>query len=112
MQVNRVDDDSKDYGYIIDYKDLFESLQKSISDYTSEAFDAYDEDDVKGLLKDRFIESKERLETALEAIRAICEPVFPKDEPNFIRFFCSIKYHPARFVPIVYNLKMFAIVIK
>tara|TARA_R110000751_G_scaffold84717_5_gene169335 strand:- start:7324 stop:10350 length:3027 start_codon:yes stop_codon:yes gene_type:complete len=88
-RVNRVDDDSKDYGYIIDYKDLFESLQKSISDYTSEAFDAYDEDDVKGLLKDRFIESKERLETALEAIRAICEPVFPKDEPNFIRFFCG-----------------------
>ncbi|WP_290567995.1 type I restriction endonuclease subunit R [Leeuwenhoekiella sp. UBA6783] len=88
-RVNRVDTDDKDYGYIIDYKDLFESVEKSIQDYTSGAFDKYDQDDVNGLLKDRFTESKERLETALETVRAICEPVYPKDEPTFIRFFCG-----------------------
>lgn len=88
-RVNRVDDESKEYGYIIDYQDLFKSLQKSISDYTSEVFDDYDKDDVKGLLKDRYEESKERLETTLEAVRAMCEPVFPKDEPAFIKFFCG-----------------------
>lgn len=88
-RVNRVDTDDKDYGYIIDYKDLFESVEKSIQDYTSGAFDKYDQDDVNGLLKDRFAESKERLETALETVRAICEPVYPKDEPTFIRFFCG-----------------------
>ncbi len=88
-RVNRVDDDSKQYGYIIDYKDLFKSLQKSITDYTSEVFDGYDEDDVKGLLKDRHEESKDRLETALEAVRAMCEPVHPKDEPTFIKYFCG-----------------------
>ena len=44
-RVNRIDTESKDYGYIIDYKDLFKSLQKSITDYTSEVFDDYDEDD-------------------------------------------------------------------
>ena len=88
-RVNRVDTDDKDYGYIIDYKDLFESLKNSISDYTSGAFDQYDLDDVKGLLKDRFEEGKERLETALEKVRAICEPVHPKDEPSYIRYFCG-----------------------
>jgi type I restriction enzyme R subunit len=88
-RVNRVDTEDKDYGYIVDYKDLFKSLQKSIGDYTSEAFDDYDEEDIKGLLKDRFVESKERLETALEVLRAMCEPVYPKDEPTFIKFFCG-----------------------
>jgi type I restriction enzyme R subunit len=93
-RVNRVDTEDKDYGYIIDYKDLFESLKASIGDYTSKAFDNYDEDDVKGLLKDRFTESRERLETALEVLRAICEPVHPKDEPTFIKFFCGNTENP------------------
>lgn len=88
-RVNRVDDEGKMYGYIVDYKDLFKSLEKSIQDYTSEVFDAYDEEDVKGLLKDRHQESRERLETALEAVRAMIEPVHPKDEPSFIRYFCG-----------------------
>ena len=93
-RVNRVDTDDKEYGYIIDYKDLFQSLQHSITSYTSEVFDNYDEEDVKGLLKDRFEESKDRLETALEIVRAMCEPVFPKDEPTFIRYFCGNTENP------------------
>ena len=93
-RVNRVDTEDKDYGYIVDYKDLFKSLQKSIGDYTSEVFDDYDEDDVKGLLKDRFTESKERLETALEVLRAMCEPVHPKNEPTYIKFFCGNTENP------------------
>ncbi len=88
-RVNRVDTDDKDYGYIIDYKDLFDSLKKSIKDYTSAAFDDFDIDDVSGLLTDRYDKSKERLDNALDAIRALCEPVHPKNEPNFIRFFCG-----------------------
>ena len=88
-RVNRVADESKKYGYIIDYKDLFKSLERSISDYTSEAFDQYDSDDVKGLLVDRIEKSKERLETALETLRALCEPVHPKEELQFIKFFCG-----------------------
>ena len=88
-RVNRVDTDDKEYGYIVDYKDLFKSLKKSLTDYTSEVFDDYDSSDVDGLLKNRLTESKERLETALETVRAMCEPVHPKDEPNYIRFFCG-----------------------
>lgn len=93
-RVNRVDDDSKTYGYIIDYKDLFRSLEKSIKDYTSGAFDEYDADDVEGLLTNRHEAIKEDLETALEAVRSIIEPVHPKDEPNFIRYFCGNTQYP------------------
>ena len=42
-RVNRRDGEDKEYGYIIDYKDLFRSLEQSIKDYTGEAFDGYDE---------------------------------------------------------------------
>ena len=93
-RVNRVDTDDKDYGYIIDYKDLFDSLKKSIKDYTSAAFDDFDIDDVSGLLSDRYEKSKERLDNALDAVRALCEPVHPKDEPHFIQFFCGNTENP------------------
>ena len=48
-RVNRLDGEDKEYGYIIDYKDLFRSLEQSIEDYTGEAFDGYDKADVRGL---------------------------------------------------------------
>lgn len=93
-RVNRVDKEDKDYGYVIDYKDLFKSLSKSITDYTLEAFDDFDIEDVNGLLLDRYEEAKERLETALEAVRAMCEPVHPKTEPSFIHYFCGNTENP------------------
>lgn len=89
-RVNRVDDESKTYGYIVDYKDLFMSLERSIKDYTSAAFEQYDAEDINGLLADRYEVSRNNLENALEAVIAICEPVYPpKEEPQFIRYFCG-----------------------
>ena len=52
-RVNRLDGDDKEYGYIIDYKDLFKSLEGAVTDYTSGALDGYDKEDVAGLLEDR-----------------------------------------------------------
>ena len=52
-RVNRLDGEDKEYGYIIDYKDLFKSLEGAVKDYTSGALDGYDKEDVAGLLKDR-----------------------------------------------------------
>ena len=89
-RVNRLDGDDKTYGYIIDYKDLFHSLETSISDYTSGAFEEYDKDDVKGLLSDRLEKSAEKLEEAREATKALCEPVLqPKELIDYIRYFCG-----------------------
>lgn len=89
-RVNRLDGDDKDYGYIIDYKDLFRSLDKAISDYTAEAFDGYDKEDVAGLLKNRLEQAKLDLENALEMVRALCEPVkAPRDTQDYIHYFCG-----------------------
>ena len=89
-RVNRLDGEDKEYGYVIDYKDLFRSLERSIEDYTGEAFEGYDAADVKGLLKDRLGQGRERLEEAREAVKALCEPVEPpRDTAAYLRFFCA-----------------------
>ena len=89
-RVNRLDGEDKDYGYIIDYMDLFDSLEHAFNDYTSGAFDAYEKKDVEGLLKDRLKKGKERLDEALEAIKALCEPVeHPRDTLSYILYFCG-----------------------
>lgn len=90
-RVNRLDGDDKDYGYIVDYKDLFRSLDKAISDYTSEAFADYDQDDVAGLLKDRLTEARKDLTEALEQVRSLCEPVkAPRAQADYFAYFCGV----------------------
>ncbi|MBL7984410.1 MAG: restriction endonuclease subunit R, partial [Flavobacteriales bacterium] len=88
-RVNRLDEEGKDFGYIVDYKDLFRSLERSIKDYTSGVFDGYDKQDVEGLLKDRLALAREELDHALEAVIALCDPVHPKDQLAFIHYFCG-----------------------
>ena len=61
---------TKEYGYIIDYKDLFKSLEGAVKDYTSGAFDGFDKDDVAGLLQDRLSKAREHLEEAREVDKA------------------------------------------
>ena len=91
-RVNRLDGDDKDYGYIIDYKDLFKSLQGAVKDYTSGALDGYDKEDVAGLLEDRVSKARERLEETREAVKALCELVAtPKDQAAYFRYFSSIE---------------------
>lgn len=89
-RVNRLDGDDKEYGYIIDYRDLFNSLEGAIKDYTSGALDGYEKEDIEGLLTDRIEQAHEDLENALEKVRALCEPVAqPKDTLQYQRFFCA-----------------------
>lgn len=100
-RVNRLDDKdeneseagarfNKDYGYVIDYRDLFKKLQKSVCDYTGDAFSGFDRDDVIGLLKDKTEQGKEDLENALEAVEALCEPVAaPRGLSEYIQYFCG-----------------------
>jgi type I restriction enzyme R subunit len=89
-RVNRLDSEDKEYGYVIDYKDLFKALEKSIHDYTGEAFAAYDAEDVQGLLTDRLTKSKEHLEELLDSVKALCEPVTPpKNTINYVHYFCG-----------------------
>ncbi len=94
-RVNRLDGESKEYGYIIDYKDLFKSLENSINDYTKEAFGEYESDDVEGLLKDRLQQAKERLEDARDKIKALCEGVpAPQASIDYQHYFCGNSSNP------------------
>lgn len=89
-RVNRLDGDDKEYGYIVDYKDLFRCLDRAITDYTQGAFEGYDKEDVAGLLKDRLEQAKLDLENALEMVRALCEPVkAPRNTEDYIHYFCG-----------------------
>ncbi|MBD2068908.1 HsdR family type I site-specific deoxyribonuclease [Leptolyngbya sp. FACHB-671] len=89
-RVNRLDGDDKEYGYIVDYKDLFKRLEGAITDYTSGALDGYDREDVAGLLSDRLEKAGERLEETLETVRALCEPVqLPRDTKDYLHYFCA-----------------------
>jgi type I restriction enzyme, R subunit len=94
-RVNRLDGEDKEYGYIVDYRDLFKKLEDAVTEYTSGAFEGFDQKDVLGLLKDRLLEGKKDLEEALEIVRALCEPVAPpKDPAAYIRYFCGDVENP------------------
>jgi type I restriction enzyme R subunit len=90
-RTNRLDGEDKDFGYIVDYKDLFKKVENAIAVYTSEL----DNSDGSGvgsqiLLKDRLTKGRERLDDALEALAMLCEPVEPpKGELEHIHYFCG-----------------------
>lgn len=89
-RINRLDTEDKEYGYIIDYKDLFQSLEGAVKSYTKGAFDGYDKDDVANLLSDRLSKSKEKLDAMRESIKALCERVdSPKETADYIHYFCA-----------------------
>jgi type I restriction enzyme R subunit len=91
-RVNRLDGDDKEYGYIIDYQDLFNSLEDAITDYTTGALDGYERQDIEGLLTDRIEQARKDLEEALERVRAVCEPVPPpKNTLQYQHYFCAVE---------------------
>ena len=85
-RVNRLDDKdqmdelAKDYGYIVDYRDLFKSMEQAIEDYTSGAFSEYEKEDIEGLLKNRLKESKKKLDETIEKVDLLVEGVTPPKE--------------------------------
>jgi type I restriction enzyme, R subunit len=90
-RTNRLDGEDKEFGYIVDYKDLFKKVENAIAVYTSE-LDHGDGSagDPQILLKDRLAKGRERLDSALEAIAMLCEPVDPpKGELEHIHYFCG-----------------------
>src|SRR6202030_2506569 len=95
-RTNRLDGDDKDFGYIVDYKDLFKKVESAIAVYTSELDHSAGGVEPEVLLKDRLKKGKERLDDALEALPLLCEPVKPpKDELEHIHYFCGNTEIPA-----------------
>lgn len=89
-RVNRLDGEDKEYGYIIDYQDLFHQIEGAMTDYTSGALDGYEKEDIEYLLSDRLGKAKERLENARESVKALCEAVKePKNNVDYQHYFCG-----------------------
>lgn len=89
-RTNRLDGDDKEFGYIVDYKDLFKKVEDAISVYTKELDRGDGGVDPQILLKERLSKGRERLDTALNTIGLLCEPVKPpQGELEHIHYFCG-----------------------
>ena len=89
-RTNRLDGEDKDFGYIVDYKDLFKKVENAIAVYTSELDHSAGGADPEVLLQDRVKKGRERLDHAIEALALLCEPVEPpKGELEHIHYYCG-----------------------
>jgi type I restriction enzyme R subunit len=96
-RTNRLDGDDKDYGYIVDFKELFGEVQEAIAVYNSDELDTDSgnggENNVH--LKDWLAEGKKKIDEAREALRYMCEPVPPPREvEQFLHYFCGDAANP------------------
>lgn len=89
-RTNRLDGEDKQFGYIVDYMDLFKKVQGAIKVYSSELDHSAGGVDPEVILQDRLTKGSKRLDEALEAIYLICEPVPPpRNDDAFRRYFCG-----------------------
>lgn len=88
-RVNRVDGEDKEYGYIVDYQNLFECISGAIGDYTSDgaALSGYDKEDIEGYIKEKNKACRKDLEEAKEQVEALLALVHPQTREGFFRYF-------------------------
>ena len=91
-RTNRLDGDDKDYGYIVDFKELFKDVQQAIAVYSSDELDI---DEGNGgsnnvELKDWLKEGKKQLDASREVLHYLCDPVpLPREMEQFLHYFCG-----------------------
>ncbi|MFD2112114.1 type I restriction endonuclease subunit R [Thiorhodococcus fuscus] len=96
-RTNRLDGDDKDYGHIVDFKQLFGDVQQAIAVYSSDALDIDQgnggENNVH--LKNWLQEGRKQLDAAREALTYLCEPVAqPREVEQYLRYFCGDAANP------------------
>ena len=96
-RTNRLDGDDKDYGYIVDFKQLFKDVQEAIAVYSSDELDidAGNGGSNNITLKDMLKEGKKQLDNAREQLRYLCEPVpLPREIEQYLHYFCGDANNP------------------
>jgi len=89
-RTNRLDGDDKEFGCIVDYKDLFKKVEKAIAVYTSELDHSAGGAAPEVMMKARLDTGRKRLDDAVEALALLCETVEPpRGELEYIRYFCG-----------------------
>jgi type I restriction enzyme R subunit len=91
-RTNRLDGADKDYGYIVDFKELFGKVQEAIAVYSSGELDTDPgnggENNVH--LKNWLEEGRKKLEEARQALHYLCEPVpLPQEVDQYLHYFCG-----------------------
>ncbi len=96
-RTNRLDGDDKDYGHIVDFKELFSNVQEAIAVYSSDELDIDGASDAENNvhLKDWLKEGRKKLDTAREALKYLCDPVEqPREMEQFLHYFCGDANNP------------------
>ncbi len=95
-RTNRLDGDDKDYGHIVDFKELFKDVQEAIAVYSSDELDIDEGGTSNNVeLKDWIKEGRKQLELTREALRHLCEPVPPPREvEQYLHYFCGDAANP------------------
>ena len=97
-RTNRLDGDDKDYGHIVDYKELFSDVQQAIAVYSSDELDIDigNGGDNNVHLKNWLDEGRKQLDEARESLHYMCEPVTqPRELEQYIHYFCGDAGDPA-----------------
>jgi type I restriction enzyme R subunit len=96
-RTNRLDGDDKDFGYIVDFKELFQDVQNSIAVYSSDELDIdADGKDGNVIVKDWLVEGKAQLDVVREALLYLCEPVAqPREMEQYLHYFCGDASNPS-----------------
>ncbi|WP_291201527.1 HsdR family type I site-specific deoxyribonuclease [Hyphomonas sp.] len=96
-RTNRLDGDDKDYGHIVDFKELFADVQQAIAVYSSDELDidqgsgGTNEVEIKNWL----VEGKAHLDQTREVLRHLCETVpHPREVEQFLIYFCGNASNP------------------
>jgi len=94
-RTNRLDGDDKDFGYIVDYKNLFQHLVNdkgtgALQVYSSELDHTAGGSDPNVLMQDRLKKGRERLDATIESLALLVEPVAPPQTAlEHIHYFCG-----------------------
>lgn len=89
-RTNRIDSEDKEYGYIVDYKELFQNVQQAIAVYTSDELDVDEKGETGNPhLKDWRVEGRLHLERTWQELQYLCEPVGGREIEHFIAYFCG-----------------------
>jgi type I restriction enzyme, R subunit len=98
-RTNRLDGVDKDYGHIVDFKELYGNVQDAIAVYSSDELDideGGDGSENNVPLKNWLTEGRKQLDEAREALHYLCEPVpLPREVEQFIHYFCGDAANPS-----------------
>lgn len=95
-RTNRIDGDDKNYGYVVDFKNLYENIRGAISIYNSDELDDDDNSVNNNIdIKNNIKESRKQLDLSREILLTLCESVLkPREAEQYFQYFCGDASNP------------------